>query len=53
MEKKKRPFGNRQIEMLERLNYLAKKFESKGLTELESDERDRLEEKVKSILSIW
>lgn len=53
MKKKKRQFGNRQIEILERLNYLAKKLESKGLSESESDERDRLEGIVRGILAIW
>lgn len=53
MEKEKRPFGKKQIETLERLNYLAKKLASKGLPEAEAEERDKLEEKVKNMLAIW
>ena len=53
MEKKKLPFGKKQIETLERLNYLAKKLSSKGLPESEAEERDRLEDKVKNMLAIW
>lgn len=53
MEKKKLLFGNRQIEILERFNYLNKKISRRGLTLAEAKERDKLEEIVINMLDLF